>query len=1341
MADPSKDYYEQRLAAHAHQAWAAAAAYHNPAAQHYMQRIQQFFPPSSTQVGPPNPYGPGSHHGSPVPQNIKDQVYSSSPQLNNSGAVSASAGSYPPGHPMHFPGIDFHAHRASPTPAHSGSGNGAPLPAHRSSPSLSKDQTSAGMNGPQQPIVPVANNGGPLPAHMRSNPYQPTTNYHNLNSSYNTPSPLMHHPSYLPPTGTTPPATSTHYSTIPQQPFTSNGSATSSVNTASSEASKFPPPRDISSLPQNDPRSILPNGGVHLGVVSSQGQYQNNHQNQRLSDGQNYNNNYNSARPEDFSNSRLGVNSRLNNEKDNISVTATSNSSHPTTSYSPYISHYGNIPPVPTTPSSTSLPRQQEQQQQAQHYGDPYTLIGGSYGSQRYSNKVEPPTQPAMQQQHHSSQNIVQPRGPTIDASNKYGGLSSPTVNQQKSNANLTSLQPISQPQNQDERRHHHSSGNSSGGTSHEEQARNSAAYGNRSNEYLLNHQGMAQAQHFEQHQGNNISTINKAMPVTGHPYLPQNVPLPPPDIGSSPQPHPYLGQRDSNKDLPHSIASQLPRPVQRGVYEPYTQSQEQPYSHHQSAQSVQQPQETNYAKNPSDLTNLNNLTNKVPDHAPDHTAMPHMKEKGQSGAWKRKHSADSKKTNERKQNKKARLSLEGQKMNTISNEHDPYAFDDDIDKGSLSSGSNSNSAVEYARFSLNGRQSSSAGPVYKFKSALLSREQQSQSSTPELSHTSSPYHSVAASDSTAPQSGSRRASEQFENSFAAGSSNANHHVALNSKQVPLRFDASDTYFNTSCDHFLNDLLNKPICISRRPSIENWKSAMAARAEKKADKRKAKELRKGLAAEKAAALEKALAEKGSVFSAKIKGAAELREAEKRLDSNPYAHSKTDDHSAAMRRYDDKKSQHVTFSSVPPIQYPPPVTPGTNMGYSSPSTNSQYAISSVSNLSAMQTPAFQPQPQYQSSDSHSVTQNSSVPPATCSTSLTSGSTATVSSRMMSPASSSHQALQSPVTTLHSQGPTTSQLPGDKRPMGKSRLPSTVPQHSKTMKVNEEQKENCPKKLQGTKTPPKLESGRGKSEKKSLPPPPASTSLKTTATAKSPEKKTKEQPLKANDTSRTLQANANANSLRSPNDVRNNLPRDSDMSDKPKVKKGTLWAMPIVPKLPQKPNEKRKPQSTIATPVISNSMTAKKKLDNLTPSGRCSSAGKQNTSKLPSKGGSIDAGENGAGLADVWRTAFGAVKPKRPVEVSPLKNKLLMKQEIEAEKCKKISYLDIPPEVRRRPKPNFGGLIHFPPDWERAVKKYHHGQCRLPTSLVTGMIKYIILLWCYLIKKIGAHPCNP
>jgi hypothetical protein len=44
----------------------------------------------------------------------------------------------------------------------------------------------------------------------------------------------------------------------------------------------------------------------------------------------------------------------------------------------------------------------------------------------------------------------------------------------------------------------------------------------------------------------------------------------------------------------------------------------------------------------------------------------------------------------------------------------------------------------------------------------------------------------------------------------------------------------------------------------------------------------------------------------------------------------------------------------------------------------------------------------------------------------------------------------------------------------------------------------------------------------------------------------------------------------------------------------------------------------------------------------------------------------------------------------------------------------SFLDIPPEVRRRPKPTFGGLIHFSPDWERCVRS-HHERCRLPMPL--------------------------
>ena len=116
-------------------------------------------------------------------------------------------------------------------------------------------------------------------------------------------------------------------------------------------------------------------------------------------------------------------------------------------------------------------------------------------------------------------------------------------------------------------------------------------------------------------------------------------------------------------------------------------------------------------------------------------------------------------------------------------------------------------------------------------------------------------------------------------------------------------------------------------------------------------------------------------------------------------------------------------------------------------------------------------------------------------------------------------------------------------------------------------------------------------------------------------------------------------------------------------------------------------------------------------------------KENSS--PTKSGKTAANDNNdagnGALVDVWRQAFGAVKPKKPVEASPLNNKLLIKQEIDAETCKKITYLDIPSEVRRKPKPAFGGLIHFPPDWERAVKR-HHEKCRLPNQLIRGMVHF-------------------
>ena len=39
-------------------------------------------------------------------------------------------------------------------------------------------------------------------------------------------------------------------------------------------------------------------------------------------------------------------------------------------------------------------------------------------------------------------------------------------------------------------------------------------------------------------------------------------------------------------------------------------------------------------------------------------------------------------------------------------------------------------------------------------------------------------------------------------------------------------------------------------------------------------------------------------------------------------------------------------------------------------------------------------------------------------------------------------------------------------------------------------------------------------------------------------------------------------------------------------------------------------------------------------------------------------------------------------------------------------KKKTILDVPPEARRRPKPSYGGLIHFAPDWEAKVSTVHN-----------------------------------
>lgn len=82
-------------------------------------------------------------------------------------------------------------------------------------------------------------------------------------------------------------------------------------------------------------------------------------------------------------------------------------------------------------------------------------------------------------------------------------------------------------------------------------------------------------------------------------------------------------------------------------------------------------------------------------------------------------------------------------------------------------------------------------------------------------------------------------------------------------------------------------------------------------------------------------------------------------------------------------------------------------------------------------------------------------------------------------------------------------------------------------------------------------------------------------------------------------------------------------------------------------------------------------------------------------------------------DKWYQAFGAasdMKSKKKNERVLLKKDI--KQELEEKSTRSI--LDIPPEARRKTRPNFGGIQLFSPDWSRLVKR-HHDRCRVPPSL--------------------------
>ena len=147
----------------------------------------------------------------------------------------------------------------------------------------------------------------------------------------------------------------------------------------------------------------------------------------------------------------------------------------------------------------------------------------------------------------------------------------------------------------------------------------------------------------------------------------------------------------------------------------------------------------------------------------------------------------------------------------TVCAEVDPYAFDDDFDKDATL---NSSSGGDFGRFGpvsagsggksnlvTNNSAASPAGSTgssaYKFKSALLSREQVSSTPSPE------------------PPTFQRDPNKVLPPL-----------VAFNAKSVPLRFADSmlEADFADECARFIDDLADKNHSVSTKPSGNNANS-------------------------------------------------------------------------------------------------------------------------------------------------------------------------------------------------------------------------------------------------------------------------------------------------------------------------------------------------------------------------------------------------------------------------------------------------------------------------------------------------------------------------------------
>ncbi len=211
-----------------------------------------------------------------------------------------------------------------------------------------------------------------------------------------------------------------------------------------------------------------------------------------------------------------------------------------------------------------------------------------------------------------------------------------------------------------------------------------------------------------------------------------------------------------------------------------------------------------------------------------------------------------------------------------------------------------------------------------------------------------------------------------------------------------------------------------------------------------------------------------------------------------------------------------------------------------------------------------------------------------------------------------------------------------------------------------------------------------------EEAPLRPPTSSKSKKDKKAASTPKKSPGKK--KVNEEAETKEDSASNKAT--PNGVASK-PSSEDLNKPPK--KGGLWALPIVPKLPQKPEKKQNPTMTPpgikqkGPPTVIKPRILKKEMD----------------------------------LSEVWRQAFGANKQqstkKEAAEIkSEMKRESVSATSEQATKAKvKKTFLDVKPEVRRRRRPSFGGLIHFAPDWEQRVRR-HHQKCRIPDKLMRGML---------------------